>query len=110
MTPSTATPIRTRLPIPPNPPLIDSGDRAALGQRYSYNFSGLRQEIDHVLLSQRAWRDFVGIGNAHGNADSSGADPAVLDSGTPARSGDHDGQVVTLTIDRIFADDFEDQP
>lgn len=96
--------------VAPNPPLTDSGDRAAPSNRYSYNFSGLRQEIDHILLSQRAMRDFVSIGNAHGDADTSGSDAAVLDGSTPARSGDHDGQVVTLAIDRIFANGLESTP
>jgi hypothetical protein len=96
--------------VAPNPVLIDSGDRAVAANRYSYNFSGLRQEIDHILLSQRAMRDFVSIGNAHGNADSSGSSAAVLDNTTPARSGDHDGQVITLTIDRIFANGLESTP
>ena len=70
----------------------------------------MRQEIDHILLSRRAWQDFVSIGNAHGNADVSGGDAIIFDSSTPARSGDHDGQVVTLAIDRIFADGYEAQP
>ncbi|HZP67357.1 MAG TPA: lamin tail domain-containing protein [Rudaea sp.] len=94
----------------PVPTLVDSGVAADPGQRYSYNFSGLKQEIDHIVLSRLAWKDFVSIGNVHGNSDVSEADPAALDGSTPARSGDHDGQVVTIAIDRIFADGYEAQP
>ena len=96
--------------VAPSPALIDSGVKSAPSQRYSFNFSGLAQEIDHIVLSQRAWRDFVSIGNAHGNSDVSEADPIILDASTAARAGDHDGQVVTLTIDRIFADGYDPQP
>jgi uncharacterized protein len=96
--------------IAPNPTLVDSGVRAAPGNRYSFNFSGLSQEIDHILLSRTAWTDFVSISNAHGNSDVSEASSIILDDTTAARSGDHDGQVLTIAIDRIFADGFEAQP
>ena len=62
------------------------------------------------MLTQRAWRDFVSISNAHGNSDVSEATSIILDGTTAARSGDHDGQVVTIAIDRIFADGYEAQP
>ncbi len=96
--------------VAPNPPLVDSGIKAAAGERYSFNFSGLAQEIDHIVLTQRAWRDFVSTSNARGNSDVSEATLIILDGTTAARSGDHDGQVVTLAIDRIFADGYEAQP
>jgi hypothetical protein len=96
--------------VAPDPTLVDSGVKADPAQRYSYNFSGLRQEIDHIVLSRRAWSDFVGIGNGHGDADVSGGDAVIFDGSTPARSGDHDGQVVTIAIDRIFAADNDPQP
>jgi hypothetical protein len=63
-----------------------------------------------VLLSRTAWKDFVSVSNAHGNSDVSEASPIILDPTTAARSGDHDGQVVTIAIDRIFANGFEAQP
>ena len=93
--------------VQPTPALTDTGASAKAGQRYSFNFSGLAQEIDHILLSQRAQHDFVSISNAHGNSDVSEASSIILDANTAARAGDHDGQVVTLAIDRIFAADGE---
>ena len=94
----------------PNPTLVDSGIRANPSLRYSFNYDGLAQEIDHIVLTRRAWQDFVRVENAHGNSDTSEASNVILDAGTPARAGDHDGQVMTLTIDRIFADGFGQQP
>ena len=94
----------------PDPTLVDSGVAADPTQRYSFNFSGLAQEIDHIVLSRRAWQDFVHVSNAHGNSDVSEATSIILDPSTAARSGDHDGQVVTIAIDRIFADGSDPQP
>jgi uncharacterized protein len=96
--------------VAPSPTLIDSGVRADPLQHYSFSFDGLVQEIDHIVLSRRAWRDFVRIDNAHGNADTAEASGVILDDTTAARSGDHDGQVLTIAIDRIFADGSDPQP
>jgi hypothetical protein len=96
--------------VAPNPTLVDSGIAADPANRYSFNFDGLTQEIDHILLSRRAWRDFVRVDNAHGNSDVAEASGVILDDLTAARSGDHDGQVITVAIDRIFADGFGPQP
>lgn len=94
----------------PNPTLVDSGIKADPSRRYSFNFDGLVQEIDHIVLTRRAWQDFVRVENAHGNSDTAEASNVILDPATAARAGDHDGQVLTLTIDRIFADGFGQQP
>lgn len=96
--------------VAPSPTLIDSGIAADPARHYSFNFSGLTQEIDHILLSRRAWQDFVSISNAHGNSDNAEASGVILDDLTAARSGDHDGKVVTLAIDRIFASGFDGAP
>ena len=96
--------------VPPNPTLVDTGIAANPAQKYSFSFSGYAQEIDHLLLSRTAWKDFVSVSNAHGNSDVSEASPIILDPTTAARSGDHDGQVITIAIDRIFANGFEVQP
>jgi predicted extracellular nuclease len=96
--------------VQPTPALVDTGAAAKAGQRYSFNFSGLAQEIDHILLSQRGQHDFVSISNAHGNSDVSEATSIILDDTTAARSGDHDGQVVTIAIDRVSANNFDEQP
>lgn len=96
--------------LPPSPTLVDSGIMADPAQHYSYNFNGYAQEIDHILLSRLAWKDFVNISNAHGNSDVSEAGTTVLDDSTAAHSSDHDGQVLTLAIDRIFANGFDAAP
>jgi predicted extracellular nuclease len=77
---------------------------------YSYSYDGLSEEIDHILLTRAGWADFVRISHAHGNTDVSSASSDVSDPNTPRRLSDHDGQVVTLTFDRIFADGFGPQP
>ncbi|MEP6484061.1 MAG: lamin tail domain-containing protein [Rudaea sp.] len=96
--------------VAPNPTLVDSGDAANPAEKYSFNFDGYVQEIDHILLTRTAWKDFVSVSNAHGNADVSEASPIILDPTTAARSGDHDGQVISVAIDRIFANGFQAQP
>jgi predicted extracellular nuclease len=89
------------------PTLCDAGLTTDPATRYSFAFDGYVQELDHALLTRTAWTDFVSLHNAHGNADTSEAGPEVTDITTPARSADHDGQVLTLTVDRIFSDAFE---
>ncbi|HST29124.1 MAG TPA: lamin tail domain-containing protein [Rudaea sp.] len=89
------------------PTLCDAGLTTDPATRYSFMFDGYVQELDHALLTRTAWTDFVSLHNAHGNADTSEAGPEVTDTSTPARSADHDGQVVTLTFDRLFGDAFE---
>ena len=96
--------------VAPTPTLVDSGIAANPAEKYSFSFSGYAQEIDHMVLTQTAWKDFISVSNAHGNSDVSEASPIILDPTTAARSGDHDGQVITLAIDRIFANGFEAQP
>ncbi|MGB8635670.1 MAG: lamin tail domain-containing protein [Rhodanobacteraceae bacterium] len=87
-----------------SPSLCDANLTTDPDTRYSFVYSGYVQELDHTLLSRVAWNDFVSLHNAHGNADTSEAGSAVTDPGTPARSADHDGQVLTLTVDRLFGD------
>ena len=89
------------------PTLCDAGLTTDSATRYSFQFDGYVQELDHALLSRTGWRDFVRLNNAHGNADTSEAGPEVTDDTTPARSADHDGQVLTLAVDRVFADNNE---
>ncbi len=96
--------------VAPNPTLVDSGVATNPTEKYSFSFSGYAQEIDHLVLTRTAWKDFVSVSNAHGNSDVSEASPIILDPSTAARSGDHDGQVITIAIDRIFANGFEAQP
>jgi hypothetical protein len=91
-----------------SPSLCEAGLTADPATRYSFMFDGYVQDLDHSLFTRRAWMDFLSVGYAHGNADTSEAGPEVTDPNTAARSADHDGQVVRLVTDRIFADGFED--
>jgi len=103
--------------VPPSPvlhnPVEATLDPAAnpltWNPNYSYSFDGLSEEIDHILLTDAGWTNFVRISHAHGNSDVSSASPDVNDNSTPRRVSDHDGQVITLTVDRIFADGFGQQ-
>jgi predicted extracellular nuclease len=90
-----------------NPTMCDAGLTTDPATRYSFMFDGYVQELDHALLTRTAWKNFVVLHNAHGNADTSEAGAEVTDDTTPARSADHDGQVLTLAVDRLFADGFE---
>lgn len=96
--------------VAPSPTLVNSAIAADPAEAYSFNFSGLTQEIDHILLSRRAWQDFVSVSNAHGNSDNAEASGVILDDLTAARSGDHDGKIITIAIDRIFANGFDGAP
>lgn len=96
--------------VPPTPSLVDTGFAADPNDRYSFQFDGYVQEIDHILITRNGWKDFIRVSNAHGDADVSEASTVILDDTTPARSGDHDGQVIQIAIDRIFANGFEVQP
>ncbi|HEY0179994.1 MAG TPA: lamin tail domain-containing protein [Dokdonella sp.] len=66
---------------------------------YSFVFDGYAQELDHVLMTQAAWRRCVRISGAHGNADVPEGSAAASDASTPLRSADHDGFVVELRAD-----------
>jgi len=63
---------------------------------YSFVFDGYAQELDHVLMTNAAWRRCVQFSGAHGNADIPEGGPEATDPSTPLRSADHDGFVVEL--------------
>ena len=54
--------------------------------------------------------DFNSYEFTDGYVDVTGTPPLVLDPTTAAHSSDHDGQVLTIAIDRSFADDSEAPP
>ncbi|MEM7352601.1 MAG: hypothetical protein AAF657_17505 [Acidobacteriota bacterium] len=75
-------------------------------ERYSFNFGGNAQVLDHALTSSAA-RGFVRrIAYGRGNADA--ARDLFDQDGTALRSSDHDGLVLYLnTVPELFADGFE---
>lgn len=82
--------------VRPNPALFDTGSAVSPDQHYSYNFQGLLQEIDHILLTSAGQGDFVSVQSGRGNSDISVASLTLTQDTTPMRTSDHDGQVVTL--------------
>ncbi|MCA1779049.1 MAG: hypothetical protein LC637_06625, partial [Xanthomonadaceae bacterium] len=89
----------------PDPVLENALDRIAVSERYSFIFRAVSQVLDHALISQAAAPLVAGFGYARANADYWTGFENDVD--TVARSSDHDGYVLMLDADRIFADGFE---
>lgn len=102
-------------PNVPNPALVNAVEATLdpathpldWNPNYSYSFDGISEEIDHILVTRSGWKDFVRISHSKGNSDVSSASPDINDANTPRRLSDHDGQVITLATDRIFANGFD---
>lgn len=62
------------------------------GERYSFNFQGDVQAIDHALSSVALTSLVTSVEYARGNSDA--AADLIFDDSTPLRSSDHDGLVV----------------
>ena len=103
-----------------DPPLLNLVDELPADERYSYTFRedlgnqigesprqvGSVQVLDHGLINQAGLHWCGGMVYSRGNAD---APLELRNSGTTAiASSDHDGFVVRLFTDRLFAHDFED--
>ncbi len=69
-------------------------------QRYSFNFRGSSQAIDHMLTSEVTHPRVVDVAYARGNVDAPGG--LLLDFGSNLRIADHDGLVLYL---QSFLDD-----
>ena len=89
----------------PDPVLVNLLDRVPESERYSFIFRAVSQVLDHALVTQSAAPLVSGFGYARANADYSEAFES--DVTTVARASDHDGYVLMLDSDRIFADGFE---
>ena len=108
-----------------NPPLWDAVNSLPANEQYSFLFteqfgailgytsSGsfdkgrdvpIMQVLDHALLNDAARSWFVGF--EYGRADLDAADATEDASTTAVGVSDHDGLVVRLATDRIFADSF----
>jgi len=66
-------------------------------ERYSFNFAGSAQAIDHALTSQALTALVTSVEYARGNSDA--ARILLDDPSTPLRSSDHDGLVVYVLLD-----------
>ena len=91
-----------------DPPLRLALNRLLEAERYSFIFRGVSQVLDHALLDRSAWAFFESLEYARGNADVWTGFESDID--TAARASDHDGFVVRLDPDRLFADGFEIDP
>ncbi len=104
-----------------NPKLWDAVYSLPDNQRYSYlyteNFGNIQgfsprklptnQVLDHALLSDAARANFVSM--QYGRADEDAADTVETVSSSAIGVSDHDGFVLQMTFDRIFADGFENR-
>jgi len=66
-------------------------------ERYSFNFDGTAQAIDHALSSSALTGRVTRVEYARGNSDA--AENLIYDAGTPLRASDHDGLVVHVLAD-----------
>jgi len=79
------------------PDLINQVLSVAPEERYSFNFRGNAQVLDHALTSQALDSSIRGLEYGRGNSDA--AADLINDIGTPLRSSDHDGLVLFVTKD-----------
>jgi len=79
------------------PDLINQVLSIAPEERYSFNFRGNAQVLDHALTSQALDSSVRGLEFGRGNSDA-GAD-LINDASSPLRSSDHDGLVLFITRD-----------
>ncbi|HYN41402.1 MAG TPA: lamin tail domain-containing protein [Thermoanaerobaculia bacterium] len=80
-----------------NPNLTKQALSVAANDRYSYNFGGTAQVLDHALTTQATNTWVRGFAYGRGNTDS--AVNLIYDASTPLRSSDHDGAVLFLMSD-----------
>jgi predicted extracellular nuclease/cytoskeletal protein CcmA (bactofilin family) len=75
-----------------NPDLINKVLSLPAAERYSFNFGGSAQVLDHMLVSQALDPAVTDVEYARGNSDA--AVKFETDGTTPLRSSDHDGLVL----------------
>jgi hypothetical protein len=90
------------------PDLVEPNlDNQVLGldasERYSFNFGGNAQSLDHALTSQKLSTEVSGAEFGRGNsdvpADLLGDDGIIVPANLPLRASDHDGLVVYIAKD-----------
>ena len=80
-----------------DPNLTKQALSVAANDRYSYNFGGTAQVLDHALTTQATNTWVRGFAYGRGNTDA--AVNLIYDASTPLRSSDHDGAVLFLMSD-----------
>ncbi len=87
--------------------LVNAWDLVDPSDRYSYNFGGVSQILDHVLVTPALWGAAVVAGPLHHNADFPFR-PYATDAGVLWRTSDHDPLAATFgACGGFFADGFE---
>jgi predicted extracellular nuclease len=79
-----------------NPDFINLTETGVASDRYSYNFDGDAQSIDHILINNNAALQFSRF--AHGRVDADFPEFYRNDSTRPERLSDHDGEVVYFSL------------
>jgi hypothetical protein len=79
-----------------NPDLTNLTDTTPATDRYSYNFDGDAQSIDHALINNNALLNFSRF--AHGRVDADFPEAYRNDSTRPERLSDHDGEVIYFSL------------
>jgi predicted extracellular nuclease len=96
-----------------NPPLTAGSELAPAGERYSYQFQNMPQQIDHAMMSAAGLDRFDDMQFARNNVDQQARFlinfSNSLGTETPLVSSDHDGFVLFIDArgDSIFGNGFE---
>jgi endonuclease/exonuclease/phosphatase family metal-dependent hydrolase len=90
-----------------NPDLTNQVLALPEAERYSFNFGGSAQVLDHMLVSQTLNPAITGRAYARGNSDA--AINFINDGSTVLRASDHDGLVLYITPIPVIADAGADQ-
>ncbi len=80
-----------------NPNMVNQVELLPAAERYSFNFRGHVQTLDHALTSSSTDPWIRGFEFGRGNVDA--AEDLINDAATPLRAADHDGFVLYLMTD-----------
>lgn len=83
-----------------NPDLIDLDQLVPANERYSYNFDGNAQALDHILVTQSLKAALGGIRFDHARINSDLPETFRNDPATPFRISDHDPTIAYFALPR----------
>ena len=79
-----------------NPDFVNLTETSSAAEKYSYNFDGDAQSIDHILIDNKAAVNFSRF--AHGRVNADFPELYRNDSTRPERISDHDGEVAYFSL------------